>query len=90
MSTQTLADLVGGFFYILQLLILARILYSWVDPSPYPNNELKRILWMVTEPILEPFRRVVPTVGMFDFSALVALLVLQVIGRVLSSAIYPY
>ena len=67
----------------LQLAILIRVLYSWVDPNPYPTNELKRILWAVTDPILEPLRRVVPPVGMLDLSPLVALLLIQVVQRVL-------
>lgn len=90
MSAESVASFVSGFFYLLQLLILGRILYSWVDPNPYPTNELKRWLWMLTEPILAPFRRVIPPLGMFDISALVALLVLQVVGQVLANAIYPY
>jgi len=77
-------------FVLLQLAILARVLYSWVDPNPYPTNEVKRLLWMVTDPVLEPLRRVIPPLGMFDISPLVALVILQVLHRVIVSAMQGY
>jgi YggT family protein len=60
---------------ILSLAILVRILLSWfpIDPS----NPIIRVLFEVTEPILAPFRRVIPRIGMFDLSPLAALLVIQ-------------
>jgi YggT family protein len=69
----------GLLIQILNLLIFIRILLSWfpVDPS----NPIIRVLFDLTEPILAPFRRVVPRIGMFDLSPLAALLVLQFIGR---------
>ena len=78
------------FFLFLQLAILARVLYSWLDPNPYPTNEFKRLLWMVTDPVLEPLRRVVPPLGMFDITPLVALVILQVLQRVIHGAMLGY
>lgn len=70
---------------LLQLVILVRVLYSWVDPNPYPTNELKRILWAVTDPILDPLRRFVPPVGMIDLTPLVAFLLLTVLSRLVAA-----
>lgn len=73
------------FVTFLQLAVLGRVILSWVDPSPFPNNRLKEILWTITEPILGPIRRVLPPVGMFDLSAIVALLVLGVLRQSIGS-----
>jgi YggT family protein len=60
---------------VLWLAILVRVILSWfpVDPS----NPIIRIVWDVTEPVLAPFRRVIPRIGMFDLSPLAAFLVIS-------------
>jgi YggT family protein len=64
---------------ILSIAILVRILLSWfpVDPS----NPIIRILFEVTEPVLAPFRRVIPRIGMFDLSPIAAMLVIQLLQQ---------
>ena len=42
-----------------------------------PGSGKFRILYEVTEPVLMPFRRVIPRIGMLDLSPLAALLVIQ-------------
>jgi YggT family protein len=68
------------FLTALWLLILARVLMSWVDPGR--TNSISRFLMQATEPILAPVRRVLPQMGMFDFSALLVLIVLSTLMRV--------
>ena len=63
----------------LWLLILGRVLMSWFDPGR--SNQVSRFLVQATEPILAPVRRVLPQTGMFDFSALIVLLVLGTLMR---------
>ena len=70
---------------LLELAILARVVYSWIDQDPYATNGLKRLLWSVTDPILEPIRRLMPAVGMFDLSPIVALVLLQTVQVLLAS-----
>ncbi len=67
-----LIELVRFTFLIFQMLILARILMSWLNPDP--NNALVSIVHQLTEPILAPIRRLLPPSGMFDFSPLVAMI----------------
>jgi YggT family protein len=64
---------------ILWIAILIRVLLSWfpIDPS----NPIIRVLFEITEPVLAPFRRVIPRIGMFDLSPLAALLVIQLIQQ---------
>jgi YggT family protein len=65
----------------LELLILARVLLSWVDPTG--RGRLAAFIIQTTEPILAPVRRVLPRTGMLDLSPLIVILVLGVILRTL-------
>ena len=73
----------------LSLAILARVLLSWVDPNPWPTNAFKRALFTVTDPILEPLRRVIPPLGMIDISPMVALIVIRVLEEALRGLVQP-
>ena len=80
-----LADFVNLLFTLLNLAILARVLLSWVRVNPYhPAVEL---LYRITEPILAPLRRVIPSIGMVDLSPVIALILLQIIQEVLVAII---
>jgi YggT family protein len=59
---------------ILWLLVLGRILVSWVDPTG--RSQLSATLIQVTEPILAPVRRMLPPTGMIDFSSFLVLVIL--------------
>jgi len=78
-----LIEMMGVLLQALQIAILIRVLYSWVDPNPYPTNTFKRLLWAVTDPLLNPLRRFIPPMGMIDFTPLVAIVLLSVVQRVL-------
>jgi len=67
------------FLMALWLLILGRVLMSWFDPGR--SNQVSRFLVQATEPILAPVRRLLPQTGMFDFSALIVLLILGTLMR---------
>jgi YggT family protein len=67
------------FLMALWLLILGRVLMSWFDPGR--SNQVSRFLVQATEPILAPVRRLLPQTGMFDFSALIVLLILGALMR---------
>lgn len=70
---------------VLTFAIIARAILSWFPDMQ--NSSLGRLLYNFTEPILSPFRQVIPTVGSFDISPIVAILVIQVIGSVLASVV---
>ncbi|HEX3085200.1 MAG TPA: YggT family protein [Pyrinomonadaceae bacterium] len=59
-----------GLLGLYAVAILIRILFSWVGAS-YANRFF-RLMVRITEPLLGPLRRLVPLVGMFDVSALIA------------------
>jgi YggT family protein len=67
-----------GQIYVLVLLL--RAVLSWFPYNPTsPLNPLRKAVFAVTEPVLAPFRKIIPPVGMFDLSFLVAFLVVEVI-----------
>lgn len=70
---------IGVLLALLWLLVLGRVLMSWVDPMG--RSQIGAFLIQTTEPILAPVRRVMPQTGMFDFSSLIVLLVLGALWR---------
>ena len=63
----------------LEIVILARVLLSWIDPGG--RSGFSAFVIQTTEPILAPIRRMLPRTGMFDLSPLIVLLVLGAILR---------
>jgi YggT family protein len=59
-------------FYV--LLIFIRIIFSWAMISY--SNRVMRVLVNATEPMLGPLRRIIPPLGMFDISPIVAFIIL--------------
>lgn len=65
---------------VLTFAIFIRVILSWFVTRP---NTLTIILDKITEPILAPLRRIIPRAGMFDFTPLVAIILLQLIANLL-------
>lgn len=65
--------------------IFARAIMSWIQPDP--GNPIVIFLHDITEPILAPLRRVIPRIGMIDLSPMVAIILLNIIGRVITRSI---
>ena len=58
-----------AYFYI----IIARAIISWVSPDPF--NPIVRFLYRITEPVLRPIRRRLPTFQMgLDLSPMIVIL----------------
>jgi YggT family protein len=74
-----LSNLIQIALVALWLLVLGRVLVSWVDPSG--RGQISSMLIQTTEPIIAPVRRVLPRTGMFDFAPLIVLIVLSALSR---------
>ncbi len=61
--------------------IFLRVILSWFPMRS--RNPLVVLLFQITEPILAPLRRVIPRIGMVDFSPWVAIILLQAIQRLI-------
>ncbi|UGS36317.1 YggT family protein [Capillimicrobium parvum] len=86
------ADYVAAFFRVWSLLILAYIVLSLVyafGRLPYSRvlNVIFEFLRDVADPLLRPFRRILPNFGPFDFSPILALIALGIVGSIVVSII---
>jgi YggT family protein len=81
-----IGGIVDLIFTVLTIAIIGRALTSWFDPGM--RSSVGRVLFEVTEPIISPIRRVVPSMGMIDLSPMIALILLQVLRQILLSALY--
>ncbi len=78
-----LADLVNLALWAYMWIIIIRALLSWVNPDPY--NPIVRFLYQVTEPVLRPIRRRLPTWQMgVDFSPLVVIAIIYFLQRLIA------
>ena len=67
-----------GNLYI--LVLVARAIFSWFPiRSESPVAPLVRVLNTLTEPVLAPFRRLIPPAGRFDISFIVVFFLLELI-----------
>jgi YggT family protein len=77
--SQFLIVFIQLFVVALWLLVIGRVLLSWVNPRF--EGPVARFLFETTEPLLAPIRRFLPQTGMIDFSPLVLMLLLGVVVR---------
>lgn len=78
-----LANFINILFTALNFAILIRVLISWIRVDP--RNPLIQFLFAITEPILAPFRRIIPPAAGLDFSPIVAFFVLELLRRLILS-----
>jgi YggT family protein len=69
--------LMSAVFTILMAAILIRVIASWLGIGPY--RKWMRPVYALTNWLIDPIRRILPPVGIFDFSPMVAWLVLYVV-----------
>lgn len=69
---------------MIQWLVIAAALVSWVSPDP--RNPIVQFLYRMTEPLLRPFRRILPPsrTGGIDLSPLFVILLVVFLKIVLS------
>lgn len=79
------ASLINLFLTVLSFAIIGRALLSWVDPGF--KTPAGKIIYDITEPIIGPIRRVMPTIGMFDLSPIVALLLIRLLATLINQAL---
>lgn len=74
--------------YFATFLMIIRALLSWFSPDP--RNILVQFLYTITEPLLLPFRKIIPPIGFLDLSALVAILAYGFVGQLLMNLTSRY
>jgi YggT family protein len=91
---STVINIISWIFQIYEFLILIRVLLSWINVNPYRptvDHPLVRLLYRITDPVLEPLRRVIPPIGgAIDITPVVALLLLEVLRQVIIRALLAF
>ena len=82
---DALAYLVSILLTIMYWLILIRALLSWVNPDPF--NPIVQFLMRVTEPILEPVRRLLPPLPL-DISPIIVFFIIIFLQKFLVASLY--
>ncbi len=72
---------------IYTFVLLVRILITWI-PNLDPYNPIVQMLFQVTEPVLEPARKLIPPLGMIDISPIVVFIVLGILQDLLMQLAY--
>ena len=76
-------------FQAYEFLLLARVFLSWINTDPYRPviaHPIVQVLQRITDPVLVPLRRVIPPIGgTIDITPVVALLVLEILRRIITA-----
>jgi YggT family protein len=92
-TREDIADYVAALFLVYIILILIRVLMSWIPRMPY-NPTLRAVLDFITEttdPYLNLFRRIIPPIGGggfgLDLSPMIGIIVLVILRGVVVALI---
>jgi YggT family protein len=76
-------EILSVFLGMVELVLLARVVLSWTA-SPTSGNPAVQFIRGVTEPLLAPIRSILPPMAGFDFSPMVAFVLLRLLQNLLS------
>ena len=79
----TVTHLLKTILYIYLFIIIVQVIISWINPDAY--NPITMIMYQLSEPILRPVRRIIPSAGGFDFSPLIVLVIINLLMILLIS-----
>jgi len=75
-------SLINIVFQILYICLIARVVLSWIPHNPI--HPVVQLINKITDPLLKPFRDIIPSTNIgFDISPIVALIALVIIKRIL-------
>ena len=80
--SMEIGGLIGHIIGIYEIVIIVRIVLSWVPHNVHHPAAV--FLYKITEPVLAPVRRVIPSIGGIDVSPIVVFIGLHVIGNIFS------
>lgn len=76
--------LIGLVLSVFQIILLLRVLLSWL-PNIDPRNPFVKAIYDITEPVLRPVREVLPATPGIDFSPLLVFLAIYLLRMLLPS-----
>ena len=73
---------------VIYIAIISQVIISWIIAAGFHNNliqNLYEISTIITNPILKPIRKIMPSLGGWDLSPLIAIILLRFIESLLKS-----
>jgi YggT family protein len=80
--------LISAVDIIARLIILLLFVHVVLTYFMSPFHPIRQRIDRIIEPMLNPIRRVIPTVGMIDFSPLILILLVQVINLIIKRFLF--
>ena len=75
---------ISGLIEVYTYIILVRIILSWFPVSPGGAfGQVNRVLYQITEPVLGPARRLIPSLGPIDISPVIVVVALSFVQSML-------
>ena len=94
MDIISAGGLINLVYNLLYWLILARIILSFIAVNPHGNstlNQARKVVYNLTEPIMAPFRKIIPPVrlggGYLDLTPIIVIVLLGVVRNFLLRAL---
>lgn len=81
---EDVAFLFTRFLWFLTIAVIIRALMSWFPQAR--NNQFGRVVFRITDPLIEPVRRIMPRTGSIDFSTLIVIVVLRIMITIVNRA----
>jgi len=81
-------QVVNTAFNVLVWLIIGRCILSFVRHDPY--QPLIKFVYDVTEPVMAPFRKLIPAAGGLDFSPIIAVLAISLVQKIVIDLLYAF
>lgn len=73
-------EVISLIVFLLTLLIIVKVILSYFVP---PFHQVREVIDRLVDPMLAPIRRIMPSTGGLDFSPMVLILIIQLVGRLI-------
>ena len=73
-------------FEILTIIIFIRVILSWFPHNPY--QPLIRLIYQLSNPILNPIRNIVSPIGGIDISPIILIFIIQLIKNIILKSLF--
>lgn len=76
-----MGDILGKLISLYEIALLIRIVLSWVPHNPY--NQAIQFLYKITDPVLDPIRKLIPSIRGIDFSPIIVFFALGIVKKII-------
>jgi YggT family protein len=84
---MSVASILITLLRLYEIVLIVRVFISWIQPDPY--HPLVQWIHRLTEPLLEPIRKILPNNSLgIDFAPLVAFVLLQLLSKALQRGLF--